>query len=441
MSTPPRIIADWLKKKGSTFGFWHKRFCSFAGSVLTVAKDEQLTAVDRVIPITPSVRIELVEEEKAPRFVLIPESDPPICLAHDSVDVVRNWVHILRNLTLHTPNLDLSAFELVNTLGRGYYGKVMLCKKKDTGEYFAIKTVHKARLVKSNKVHTIFAERNALMQSRHPFIVNFAFSFQTDAKVYLGLEYVDGGELFHYFRKVRRVPLPDVRIYIAELSLALNYLHVRGIIYRDLKPENILLDAQGHVKLTDFGLVKQLDPEADTTSTFCGTSEYLAPEVIARRPYGRKVDWWGLGILTYELLFGQTPFHRDSKPRMFAAIRSEAPRFLGRVDPATVSFISMLLEKDPDARGDFAKINGHPFFAGLDFEKVLAREVRPAYVPVVGIRNFDSEFTREKPMDSFATPAKQAHEAFEGFSCVGGPGGAEHSSSEGEAVGLTPSTI
>jgi serine/threonine protein kinase len=155
----------------------------------------------------------------------------------------------------------------------------------------------------------------------------------------------------------------------------------------------------------------------------------------------RKVDWWGLGILTYELLFGQTPFYRESKPRMFVAIQSELPKFPRGTDQATMSFISMLLEKNPEARGDFEKVHGHPFFAGLDFEKVLAREVQPAYVPVVGIKNFDSEYTREKPMDSFATPARQAHDAFEGFSCVGGPGEKENSSSEGEEVGLTPTTI
>jgi serine/threonine protein kinase len=445
MAAPPRLLADWLKKKGTKFGFWHKRFCTIAGTKLTLAKDEQCTDIDRLIPVTQSTRIEIIEDDKHPRFVVFPEADPPVCLAHDSVDVVRSWVHLLRNLTLHTANLDMSAFDLVTTLGRGYYGKVLLCKKKDTGEYFAIKTIHKARLVRTHKVHTIFNERNALMTSRHPFIVGFGFSFQTDSKVYLGLEYVAGGELFHHLQKVRRIPLPDVRIYVAELSLAINYLHVHGIVYRDLKPENILIDTQGHLKLTDFGLVKQLDSDEETTSTFCGTSEYLAPEIVARRPYGMKIDWWTIGILTYELLFGQTPFYRDNKARMFDAIRNENPRFPGRVDPNVVSFISMLLEKDPEARGDFSKIRGHPFFAGLDFEKVLAREIVPSYVPEVsgaGVKNFDSEFTAQKPMDSFATPARQAQDAFEGFSVVAGQPGQTASSSDGEeADGLTPTEI
>jgi serine/threonine protein kinase len=453
MSTsPPRLLSDWLKKKGTKFGFWHKRYCILSGTRVTLSKDEQACNPDRIIQITQATRIEFIEEDKHPRFVIFPEDDRPVCLAHDSLDIVRKWVHLLRNLTLTTPNLDMSAFELVTTLGRGYYGKVMLCKKIDTGEYFAIKTVHKARLVKTHKVHTIFNERNALMKARHPFIVGFAFSFQTESKVYLGLEYVAGGELFHHLQQVRRIPLPDVRIYIAELSLAINFLHVQGIIYRDLKPENLLIDAQGHIKMTDFGLVKQLDADEETTSTFCGTSEYLAPELVARRPYGMKIDWWALGILTFELLFGQSPFYRPNKARMFEAIRTEPVKFPGRVDSIVSSFISILLEKDPEIRADFAKVRVHPFFAGLDFERVLAREMRPSYVPTVsehGIKNFDKEFTAEKPMDSFATPARQAHDDFAGFSFVdggrtggGGRGGDKESSSEGEeASSLTPTHL
>jgi serine/threonine protein kinase len=256
---------------------------------------------------------------------------------------------------------------------------------------------------------------------------------------------VAGGELFHHLQQVRRIPLPDVRIYIAELSLAINFLHVQGVIYRDLKPENLLIDTQGHIKMTDFGLAKQLDADEETTSTFCGTSEYLAPELVGRRPYGVKIDWWALGILTYELLYGQTPFYRENKARMFDAIRTEPVRFPPRADPTIVSFISALLEKDPDARADFSRIRGHPFFGGLDFEKVLARQVQPSYVPSVsgvGIKNFDSEFTAEPPMDSFATPTKHAHDEFAGFSCVGGEGPIapeEPSSSDGEqGGGLVP---
>jgi serine/threonine protein kinase len=446
MSQAP-VLADWLKKKGTKFGFWHKRYCTVVGSRLLIAKDER-AAPDQAIPIGPGTRIELSEEEKHPKFAVFSEGNQPVILAHDSLDAVRNWVHLLRNLTLQTPNLSMASFEVVNTLGRGFYGKVMLCKKIDTGEYFAIKTVHKNRLVKAHKVHTIFNERNVLMKSRHPFIVNFAFSFQTDTKVYLGLEYVSGGELFHHLQQRRRIPIAEVRLYIAELSLAINYLHVQGVIYRDLKPENILVDTQGHLKLTDFGLVKQLDSDAETTSTFCGTSEYLAPEIVARRPYGRKIDWWAIGVLTYELLFGQTPFYRDNKARMFEAIRNEQPKFIGRVEATTINFIRMLLEKDPEVRADFEKVRVHPFFQGLDFEKVLAREYQPAFKPPtsgVGIQNFDSEFTTEKPMDSLATPAPAGQAAFEGFSCVTGQGkDGRNSSSDGEGdaeSSLAPSTM
>jgi serine/threonine protein kinase len=160
-----------------------------------------------------------------------------------------------------------------------------------------------------------------------------------------------------------------------------------------------------------------------------------------------KIDWWALGILTYELLFGRSPFYRDNKARMFEAIRTEPVKFPGKVDPTVVAFISMLLEKDPEVRADFARVRGHPFFAGLDFERVLAREIIPSYVPRVsgnGIKNFAKEFTTEKALDSFATPTRQAHDDFAGFSCVGGPAaaGPGESSSDGEEAGaLTPTHL
>jgi serine/threonine protein kinase len=207
-------------------------------------------------------------------------------------------------------------------------------------------------------------------------------------------------------------------LYIAELSLAINYLHVHGVIYRDIKPENILLDDKGHIKLTDFGLVKQMDADEETTSTFCGTLEYLAPELVTRRPYGIKIDWWAIGILTYELLFGGTPFHHDSRAKMFDAICSGEPKFPPETPGNVVAFIRMLLEKDPEARGGFEQIKSHPLFAGLDFAKVFRREYTPAFLPVtdgvVGAK-IDFEFTAEVAIDSFATPAVAKADEFEGF--------------------------
>ena len=434
------VLAEWLKKKGSKFGFWHKRFCSIVDNCLVISKTESPKDVERKIEIGDNTKIEIIEDERPPRFIVIAGDERPICLAHESLDTIVNWTGVLRNLTLQTPGLSMDNFEIVSTLGRGFYGKVMLCKKKGTEEYYAIKTVHKNRLVKANKVHTIFTERNVLMRARHPFIVNIAFAFQSDSKVYLGLEYASGGELFHHLQRRGTIPIAEVRLYIAELSLAINYLHNLNVIYRDLKPENVLLDAQGHVKLTDFGLAKKLDTSGET-GTFCGTSEYLAPEIISRRPYGPKIDWWAIGVLTYELLYGQTPFFDKNKARMFQAIRNEKPKFPRRADEATVDFITMLLEKDPERRADFDRIKGHPFFKGLDFEKVLRREIKPAFVPPsngIITANFDTEFTMENPQDSLATPTPMARDEFKGFSFAGVPDGSSSSDGEGEEMPAMP---
>ncbi|KAH0793094.1 AGC family protein kinase [Histomonas meleagridis] len=417
------VLADCLKKKGSKFGFWHKRYCGLTTSQLIVSKSESFKVPERIIDITPKTQIEFEKRDRMPRFHIMPENERPICLASDDLDLIMKWTNELRNITLQTPDINMDCFDIISVLGRGYYGKVMLCKKKNTEEYYAIKTVHKNRLVKSNKVHTVFTERNVLMKARHPFIVNICFTFQTDSKVYLGLEYVAGGELFHHLQKKGRLPLSEVRLYVAELSLAINYLHVLHIIYRDLKPENVLLDLQGHVKLTDFGLAKSLQEFESSTGTFCGTSEYLAPEIILKQQYGPMIDWWAIGILTYELLFGETPFYHQNKSQMFHAILHAQPRFPRKTDKDTINFITGLLQKDPNKRFDFDNIMKHKFFNGMDFNDVLARKYQPEFVPTSKnpvASNFDTEYTMENPQDSLATPAPFADGAFDGFSMIAG---------------------
>jgi serine/threonine protein kinase len=165
----------------------------------------------------------------------------------------------------------MDSFDILKVLGKGYHGKVMMWCKKLTGEIYVIETVHKSRLIKTDKMSTFFGECNTLMRARHPFIVQMYFAFQTDTKFYLGLEFVSGGELFHHLCDLGPLPTAEVRLYIA-----LNYLHGLNILYRDLKPENMMLDTDEHIKITDFGLAKQISPQSPTSATFCGTPEYLA---------------------------------------------------------------------------------------------------------------------------------------------------------------------
>lgn len=444
MDNPQFILEDQFKKKGSKFGFWHKRYCGLTADRLYVSKHESIRDPERVIEITPSTEIEMEPSARAPRFVVRPEGERPLCLAADDPDLILKWTNELRNITLATSGLSINLFEMVSVLGRGFYGKVTLCKRKGTEKYYAIKTIHKNRLLKANKVHTVFTERNVLVKARHPFIVNIQFTFQTESKVYLGLEYVPGGELFHHLQNMGSLPLSEVRLYVAELSLAINYLHVLHIIYRDLKPENVMLDLQGHIKLTDFGLSKSLQEFESLTGTFCGTSEYLAPEIIARCPYGPKIDWWAVGIFTYELLFGRTPFYNQNKSKMFKAIRFEDVRFPQNTDPTVVDFISLLLKKDPCERADFEVISKHPFFKGINFKDVLARRYKPAFIPSsanIIATNFDTEYTMENPQDSLATPAPFDNGAFDGFSMIAEDHPSYSDSSSGMELMLQPTQL
>ena len=209
-----------------------------------------------------------------------------------------DWVVALEKV-IRLPVLSMDAFEIVSVLGRGFFGKVMLVRYKATDALFAVKTVRKKGLVESKKQESVLLERNILMKVDNPFIVNLCFSFQTASKFYLGLEYVPGGELFFHMKKRGRWPKSEVRLYVAEIALALDYLHSKKVVYRDLKPENLLLDERGHIKLTDFGLSAELTESDEKLEQVSGSIPYLAPEMVLRLGYSFPVDWWALGVLCY----------------------------------------------------------------------------------------------------------------------------------------------
>ncbi|RYP71920.1 hypothetical protein DL771_004523 [Monosporascus sp. 5C6A] len=306
--------------------------------------------------------------------------------------------------------LKIEDFELLKLVGKGSFGKVMQVRKKDTSRIYALKTIRKAHIISRSEVAHTLAERSVLAQINNPFIVPLKFTFQSPEKLYFVLAFVNGGELFHHLQKEQRFDVNRARFYTAELLCALECLHGFNVIYRDLKPENILLDYQGHIALCDFGLCKLDMKDEDRTNTFCGTPEYLAPELLMGQGYNKTVDWWTLGVLLYEMLTGLPPFYDENTNEMYRKILSEPLHFPGAdvVPPAAKDLLSKLLNRDPAQRlgaNGSAEIKAHPFFHAIDWRKLLQRKYEPTFKPNVvdalDTTNFDPEFTSEAPQDSY----------------------------------------
>jgi len=323
------------------------------------------------------------------------------------------------NINLGTSENKLAKpadFDFIKTIGKGSFGKVFLARRKTDGAVFAVKVLYKENIKKRNEVKHIMSERNILVQNlRHPFLCRLHFSFQTKRKLYFFLDYVNGGELFFHLQKERSFSQKRCQFYAAEIGSALSYLHSKNIIYRDLKPENILVDSQGHIILTDFGLCKEGIEREGTTSTFCGTPEYLAPEVIKKEPYDRSVDWWSFGSVIYEMMFGLPPFYSQDTHQMYQRILN-SPLPMRANCPSVVSdLLVKLIRKNPKDRlgykNDFDEIKVHPFFAHIDWVALVQKEIKPPFVPHVSsnadIRNIDPEFHKEPIPTSI--PNSQLH--------------------------------
>uniref|UniRef100_A0A0A9Y1E0 non-specific serine/threonine protein kinase n=1 Tax=Lygus hesperus TaxID=30085 RepID=A0A0A9Y1E0_LYGHE len=322
-----------------------------------------------------------------------------------------------------TNKVRIEDFELLKVLGRGSFGKVIQVRHKITGKIYAMKIFKKKAVVAHNQMEHIRTERRILEMLQHPFLLTLRYSFQSKEKLYLVLDYFQGGELFFHLKNVRRFPEEVARIYVAEIALALGHLHKLGYIYRDLKPENILLDTAGHICLADFGLSKDISDEK--AHTFCGTPEYLAPEIIAGKGHDKAVDWWSLGILLYELTVGIPPFYDPNINTMYVKILKGVLHFPPFFTEECKSIIVGLLNRCPEKRlgsfNDVEDIKNHPFYANFDFDKLLRKEYDVSFKPKIknteDTSNFDVTFTSEPPVDSFIPPSSLANELdnFVGF--------------------------
>ncbi|XP_030220775.1 serine/threonine-protein kinase N2 isoform X2 [Gadus morhua] len=306
-------------------------------------------------------------------------------------------------------HFSLKDFKCVAVLGRGHFGKVLLAEYKSTGEMFAIKALKKGDIVARDEVDSLMCEKRifeTVNSVRHPFLVNLFACFQTQEHVCFVMEYAAGGDLMmHIHADV--FSEPRAIFYAACVVLGLQFLHDHKIVYRDLKLDNLLLDTEGYVKIADFGLCKEGMGFRDRTSTFCGTPEFLAPEVLTETSYTRAVDWWGLGVLIFEMLVGESPFPGDDEEEVFDSIVNDEVRYPRFLSTEAISIMRRLLRRSPERRlgageKDAEEVKKHLFFRNLDWNGLLAKKVKPPFVPTIqgnsDVSNFDNEFTSEAPI-------------------------------------------
>lgn len=297
-----------------------------------------------------------------------------------------------QNITdsMYDDTLKVEDFDLLKVIGKGAFGKVMLVRKKTSksGRVYAMKVLKKSVVVSRGQIQNTKSERSILCDIKHPFIVRLRFAFQTREKLYLVCDYYNAGTLYFHLRRSKTFPESRCRFYAAELVSALSHLHANNIIYRDLKLENVLMDHEGHCALTDFGLSKQEVDKSGGATTFCGTADYLAPELLAGLMYNQAVDWWSLGVLMYEMIDGRTPFYDRNKNVMFQKIRKADVIYSAAFSSDAKDVIQKMLCIDPAQRlgnkeGGPKDIIESEFFSCIDFNLLYKKQVQPPYLPEV----------------------------------------------------------
>lgn len=308
----------------------------------------------------------------------------------------------------------MNDIDMLQTVGIGSFGRVRLARIKATGDYVALKILKKTEILRHKQVDHIMNEFSILRMIRHPYLVNLVGYSQNERYLYFALEFVPGGELFSYLRNIGKLENTHSRLYSAQIAHMFDYLHSMNIVYRDLKPENLLIAEDGYLKLTDFGFAKVVEGR---TYTLCGTPEYLAPEILLNKGHGKPVDWWTLGIIIYEMQAGIDPFSDDDPLAIYQKILKGKVKFPRNFDKNAKSLVKHLLVNDLTKRfgnlkNGFNDIKNHRWFAGLDWQRLLRKEIEMPYRPTIRSPDDTSNFSEYPDSPNLAPALRSTDDPF-----------------------------
>jgi len=432
------MIKDgYLIKEGGNVKSWKKRWFVLGQNTLSYyASPKSLKKVLGVINLADVSEVSTTYAKKKDFclqivtkrrvYYMVAESKPSLEEWKTAIEktIVKGKIETLEKDKKEEVKVGLTDFEFLTVIGQGSFGKVVQARYKATGDIYAMKVLEKKNIVERGEVEHTRTEKSILMKVDHPFLLRLHFSFQTADKLYLVMDFINGGELFYHIQNDHRFSNERACFYTAEICLAMSYLHTLGIVYRDLKPENILLDMKGHVKICDFGLSKEGLVTNERTKTFCGTPEYLAPEVLEGKYYNKSVDWWSVGTLIFEMLTGLPPFYSEDVQKMYNMKMTAELAFPDYIEDDAKDLIQKFLDRNPEKRlQDIEEIKKHPWFSEINWEQLYHKELTPPFVPDVTKEStelIDESFTgmdiRETIGESSAPQVKP--DQFEGFTYV-----------------------
>ncbi|KAF5302212.1 hypothetical protein FQA39_LY10251 [Lamprigera yunnana] len=419
------VKQGWVWKKGECIRNWRLRFFILLenGQLLGFKKNPHSDLSKKPLNSFHIKGCEICELNSVKPFVFIIKCLQRNCqvertFSSENDNDRKEWISSIEAVSDNCPisclnfeseKIGPEDFDYIQVLGRGTFGKVMLYREKVSGELFAIKVLKKEALASRHRRNRSLIEHRILKRTNHPFLTSLKYSFQTADHLCFVMHYVNGGELFFHLRNRERFSEERSRFYGAEIISALSYLHSLNIVYRDIKSENILLDKDGHVKLVDFGLCQDGVLYEEPLNSFCGTPEYMAPEIIRRMGYGREVDWWSTGIVMYEMMCGGLPFCHRNNQSLFSLILLKRPAIPMYLSDEAKDLINGLLEKNPKERLDGTDVKKHSFFKSIDWFALEERKISPPFVPQIendeDTRYFD--FAVFCQTTSFTPPTKR----------------------------------